>query len=95
MFTENLDAFLSDFGLDVVVEVSGQPVTLKGILDMPDATLGGLGQSTEYLLTMKTSDLAQVDEGQEVTVDGTLYAFRGPPSKVDDGKFSRVELIKL
>jgi hypothetical protein len=95
MFTENLDGFLSDFGLEVVVEVSGQTYTYIGILDMPDATLGGLGQSTEYLLTMKTSDFALLDEGQMVEIDGVQYALRGPSSKFDDGKFSRVELTKL
>lgn len=95
MFDENLDALFLDFGAEIVAVVGPTTYTFKGILDMPDQIIGGLAQSTEYLLTVKTSDIQNLTEDQNLTVDGASYRLRGPFRKIDDGILSRVELTKL
>lgn len=88
MITENLDTFLSDFGVAVVLgSVSG-----LGILDQPDQTLGGgLVQSTQYALTAKASVVGGAKAGDPITVGGIAYKVR-EVTKLDDGAFCRLLL---
>lgn len=88
--TENLDAFLQDFGVSVVLgSVSG-----LGVLDMPDQVVGGgLVQSTDYSLICKTADFGGATLGDAILVDGLAYEVRDV-NKIDDGRFCRLSLSR-
>lgn len=86
--TENLGAFLADFG----VSVTGPSNTSGlGILDSPDQVFGDpVGIiSTEYLLTVRTADFPGLKYGDEMTVDSNYFLVR-EAQKIDDGTFTRV-----
>lgn len=92
MITENLDTFLVDFGVEVVF--GGEKFV--GVLDAPDQIIGNsMSVSTEYLLTVKTSDISDDDfsHDESITVDGDSYKTR-EYRKIDDGKFARILLTK-
>lgn len=89
---ENLDVFFADFGVDVV---GPSPAAGKGILDQPDHVFGDDMRvaSTEYLLTVKTSDFPSLKFGDEVTIGTDTYSVR-EPLKSDDGALTKVLLSK-
>lgn len=91
MLSENLDAFLSDFGVTVIKGA----VSTTGVLDMPSEVIaGGMVITTDYALTIKTSALPSLQYGDALTVDGSAYTVR--ESKLqDDGQFSIVYLSKV
>lgn len=90
MFTEDLDTYFEDFG-DSVVFLGKEYI---GILDMPDQLIGdGHAVSTEYSLTVKTSDFPIVNHGDAITVKGEAYSVR-EIRKVDDGSLSKIHLQK-
>jgi hypothetical protein len=89
--TENLDAFLADFG----VSVTAGAVSALGILDMPGETVaGGMVISTEYMLTAKTSDFGSLLYGDSITVNGQSYQVR-EVLLLDDGKFCQLALTLI
>jgi hypothetical protein len=90
-FTENLDLFLMDFG----VPVTTGAVTGLGILDMPSQVVAdGMVLTTDYKLTVKTSQFGGLLYGDAITVDGVNYQVR-EAMKVDDGMFTELFLTKL
>jgi hypothetical protein len=90
VITEELDLFLSDFG----VSVSAGAVTGVGILDMPSQIVAdGMVLTTDYRLTVKTADFGGLIYGNTITVDGAVYTIR-EAMKVDDGKFTELMLTK-
>jgi hypothetical protein len=90
-FTEELDLFLSDFG----VPASAGAVTGFGVLDMPSQVVAdGMVLTTDYKLTVKTSVFGGLLYGDGITVDGVNYQVR-EAMKVDDGKFTELMLTKL
>jgi hypothetical protein len=90
-FTEDLDLFLSDFG----VPVSSGAVTGFGVLDMPSQVVAdGMVLTTDYKLTVRTSVFGGLLYGDGITVDGVNYQVR-EAMKVDDGKFTELMLTKL
>jgi hypothetical protein len=90
-FTEELDLFLSDFG----VPVSAGAVTGVGVLDMPSQVVAdGMVLTTDYKLTVRTSVFGGLLYGDGITVDGVNYQVR-EAMKVDDGKFTELMLTKL
>lgn len=90
-FTENLDLFLVDFG----VPVTTGAVTGLGILDMPSQVVAdGMVLTTDYKLTVKTSQFGGLLYGDAITVDGVNYQVR-EAMKVDDGVFTELFLAKL
>ena len=91
VLSENLDAFLSDFGVTVIKGA----VSTTGVLDMPSEVIaGGMVITTDYALTIKTSALPSLQYGDALTVDGSAYTVR--ESKLqDDGQFSIVYLSKV
>ena len=90
-FTEDLDVFLSDFGLAVIRD----GVSYKGILEQPDEIVAdGLVMTTDYELTGKTSELGSLVFDDIISVDGYNYKVR-QARKIDDGKFCTVSLNKL
>ena len=90
-FTENLDLFLMDFG----VPVTTGAVTGLGILDMPSQVVAdGMVLTTDYRLTVKTSQFGGLLYGDAITVDGVNYQVR-EAMKLDDGVFTELFLTKL
>ena len=90
-FTENLDAFLADFGVSVTTgAVSG-----LGILDMPmEVIAGDQVISVDYKLTVKTSEFGGLIYGDGITVAGVNYTVRSA-QPTDDGTFTDLYLMKL
>ena len=90
-FSEDLDLFLADFGVAVV---SGA-VTGLGILDMPSEIVAdGVVLTTDYKVTVKTSQFGGLIYGAGVTVDGVNYQVR-EAMKVDDGSFTELMLTRV
>ena len=94
-FDNDLDIFISEpFAQEV--EYSGG--TKLGILDMPDEIIAGdMVISTDYLLTVKTSDFSSVSLGDTVTTNlsGSSTAFEVRTKRmIDDGTFSQITLSK-
>lgn len=91
MLSENLDAFLGDFG----VTVTNGTVTTKGVLDMPSEVIaGGMVITTDYALTVKSSAFPGLQYGDALTVNGAAYTVREVRAQ-DDGQFSIVYLSKV
>jgi len=89
--TEDLSLFLTDFG----VTVTSGAVTGLGILDMPGQVVAGdMIITTDYRLTVKTSNFGGLIYGAEVTVDGVNYQVR-EAMKIDDGEFSELMLSRV
>ncbi|MEX8520070.1 MAG: hypothetical protein AB3X44_16290 [Leptothrix sp. (in: b-proteobacteria)] len=94
MFTENLNAFLADFGTPCAL--GGQPFV--GIFDMPDTqlTMGGASvQTTGYTLQVLTSDVVAlgITQGSAITVGGAAYFVR-ESNLLDDGAYTALVLYK-
>lgn len=91
MLSENLDAFLADFG----VPVTNGMTTTTGVLDMPSEVIaGGMVITTDYALTVKSSVYPDIKYGDALTVNGAAYTVREVRAQ-DDGKFSIVYLSKV
>jgi hypothetical protein len=87
-FSEELDAFLADFG----VSCTAGATTALGILDMPSQMLSdGMVLTTDYTLTARASKFGGLIRGDSITVDGTAYTVR-ETMLVDDGKFVQIAL---
>ena len=90
-FTENLDIFLADFG----VTVTNGIVTGVGVLDMPSEIVAdGVVLTTDYKVTVKTSDFGGLLYGDGVTVNGVNYTVRNA-MLIDDGSFTELSLMKI
>lgn len=88
--TENLDAFLADFG----VSVTAGAVSALGILDMPmEVIAGDQVLSTDYTLTARASDFGDLIYGSEVNVNGVPYTVR-ETRLIDDGAFCQIGLMR-
>lgn len=91
MITEDLSLFLNDFG----VTVTSGAVTGMGILDMPSQVVAdGMVLTTDYKLTVRTSEFGGLIYGAGVTVDGVNYQVR-EAMKIDDGQFTELMLTRL
>lgn len=90
-FTDDLDIFLADFG----VTVTNGIVTGVGVLDMPSEMIAdGVVLTTDYKLTVKTSDFGGLLYGDGLTVNGVNYTVRNA-MLVDDGSFTELSLMKI
>jgi hypothetical protein len=88
--TENLDAFLDDFG----VTCTAGAVTALGILDMPSQVLlSDAILSTDYTLTARASNFGSLKYGDAITVAGTAYTVR-ETQYIDDGAMVQLGLQK-
>ena len=91
MITEDLSLFLNDFG----VTVTSGAVSGMGILDMPSQIVAdGMVLTTDYKLTVRTSEFGGLIYGAAVTVDGVNYQVR-EAMKIDDGQFTELMLTRL
>ena len=90
MLSENLDVFLTDFGVPVTDGVTAT----TGVLDMPSEVIaGGMVITTDYALTIKSSVYPNLLHGDNLTVNGAAYKVREVRLQ-DDGLFSIVYLSK-
>ncbi|HEY5564228.1 MAG TPA: hypothetical protein VIL33_01470 [Rhodothermia bacterium] len=89
--TEDLDTYLADFGVTVVVgAVSG-----SGNFSAPDQIINGVSISTEYSVLVKYATFSAVAVfGASIAVDGTNYTIR-EVTREDDGAFARISLTKV
>ena len=91
MLSENLDAFLGDFG----VAVTDGTTKTTGVLDMPSEVIaGGMVITTDYSLTVKASVYPNLKYGDALTVNSVAYTVREVRAQ-DDGQFSTVYLSKV
>jgi len=83
--------FLADFG----VTVTSGAVSGMGILDMPSQIVAdGMVLTTDYRLTVRTSEFGGLIYGAAVTADGVNYQVR-EAMKIDDGQFTELMLTRL
>jgi hypothetical protein len=88
---EDLGVFLEDFG----VTVTSGAVSGLGILDMPGQVIAGeMIITTDYRLTVLTSEFGGLIYGAAVTVGGVNYQVR-EALKIDDGEFTELMLTRL
>ena len=89
-FTENLEAFLADFGASVTAgAISGM-----GILDMPGELIAdGMIITTDYTLRCEASKFGSLAYGTSVTVNSVAYTVR-ENRLIDDGAFCLMTLQK-
>jgi hypothetical protein len=97
MITEDLDIFLSDFG----VSITAGAVSGLGILDMPgEVVFDGVRESytgaisSQYMLTCRTDEFGWLGYGDQVNVDDVGYRVQ---EKLDitDGRFCRLLMEKV
>jgi hypothetical protein len=89
--TENLSAFLGDFG----VSCTSGATTALGILDMPGQVIAdGMVITTDYTLTALADNFGGLLYGDAITVDGVNYSVR-ETRRIDDGKMVEISLMKL
>ena len=90
-FTEDIDTFFGDFSENVFYNNA----TYKGILEQPDEILADdRVLSTDYQLTVKTTDLGSLAYNTEVEVSDVKYKVRSA-RKIDDGTLSVISLMKV
>jgi len=90
MFSENLDVFLNDFG----IEALWKDTRFLGVFDMPDEIIAqGVVLTTDYLFTVKSSDIVGIRDGDTLTIKNEQYFVRNI-KKIDSGDFSILSLHK-
>ena len=90
-FTEDIDTFFGDFCENVFYNNA----TYKGILEQPDEIVSDdRVLSTDYQLTVKTTDLGSLAYNTEVEVSDVKYKVRSA-RKIDDGTLSVISLMKV
>jgi hypothetical protein len=90
MFNENLNVFFNDFGVPVIRGTSN----FLGILEMPDELIAnGMAISTDFQLTVKTSDVPNLKYQEAMKVSGIDYTLK-EYLLVDDGKITKIILSK-
>ena len=90
-FTEDIDTFFGDFSENVFYNNA----TYKGILEQPDEIVADdRVLSTDYQLTVKTTDLGSLAYNTEVEVSDVKYNVRSA-RKIDDGTLSVISLMKV
>ena len=89
--TEDLSAFLADFG----VPASSRDSVAVVILDAPDANImGDRIQTTNYQITFRAADFPTLEHGDPIDVDGNPFSVI-TVSNVDDGAFKTAALQKV
>ena len=90
-FTEDIDTFFGDFSEDVFYDNA----TYKGILEQPDEIVADdRVLSTDYELTVKTTELGSLTFNTELEVSDVKYKVRSA-RKIDDGTLSVISLMKV
>ena len=90
-FTEDIDTFFRDFSEDVFYDNA----IYKGILEQPDEIVADdRVLTTDYQLTVKTSDLGSLEYNTQLEVSDVKYKVRSA-RKIDDGTLSVISLMKV
>ena len=90
-FTEDLNAFFVDFSENVFYDNE----TYKGILEQPDEVIAdGVVLTTDYQLTVKTTDLGTIAFDTQIEVSNVKYKVRNV-RKIDDGTLCKISLTKV
>ena len=90
-FTEDINTFFVDFAEDVIYET----IRYKGILEQPDELIAdGIVMTTDYELTVKSSELGNLDFDTVIEVSNVKYKVRNV-RKIDDGTLSKISLTKV
>ena len=90
-FTEDLDTFFIDFK-DSVIYDNAEYIAF---LDEPDEMIAdSVVLTTDYQLTVKTSDLGSLEYNTELEVSDVKYKVRSA-RKIDDGTLSVISLMKV
>ena len=90
-FIEDTNSFLEHFSVDVFFDGK----RYKGIFEQPDEIIAdGLVMTTDYQLTVKTSDLGSLIFDNVVEINKEKYKVRNA-RKTDDGTFCLVSLMKV
>ena len=90
-FTEDINTFFEDFAEDVIYET----IRYKGILEQPDELIAdGIVMTTDYELTVKSSELGNLDFDTVIEVSNVKYKVRNV-RKIDDGTLSKISLTKV
>ena len=90
-FTENINTFFVDFAEDVIYET----IRYKGILEQPDELIAdGVVMTTDYELTVKSSELGNLDFDTVIEISNVKYKVRNV-RKIDDGTLSKISLTKV
>tara|TARA_R100000781_G_scaffold107624_1_gene71901 strand:- start:298 stop:591 length:294 start_codon:yes stop_codon:yes gene_type:complete len=90
-FTEDINTFFVDFAEDVIYET----IRYKGILEQPDELIAdGIVMTTDYELTVKSSELGSLDFDTVIDVSNVKYKVRNV-RKIDDGTLSKISLTKV
>ena len=90
-FTEDLNAFFVDFSENVFYDNA----TYKGILEQPDEVIAdGVVLTTDYELTVKTTDLGTIAFDTQIEVSNVKYKVRNV-RKIDDGTLCKILLTKV
>ena len=90
-FTEDLNAFFVDFSENVFYDNE----TYKGILEQPDEVIAdGVVLTTDYELTVKTTDLGTIAFDTQIEVSNVKYKVRSV-RKIDDGSLCKISLSKV
>ena len=90
-FTEDLNAFFVDFSENVFYDNE----TYKGILEQPDEVIAdGVVLTTDYELTVKTTDLGTIAFDTQIEVSNVKYKVRNV-RKIDDGTLCKISLTKV
>lgn len=91
-FEGDIDGMLEDFGVELLF--NDIPATV--IFDKPDQVLfGGDALGTDYQITFKSSELSDLVDGSEVTINSEAYKVRGAPAKQSDGLITIASLSKV
>ena len=90
-FKEDIDTFFGDFSESVFYDGT----TYKGILEQPDEIVADdRVLTTDYQLTVKSTDLGSLAYNTEVEVSDVKYKVRSA-RKIDDGTLSVISLMKV
>ena len=85
-FTEDINTFFGDFSENVFYDNE----TYKGILEQPDEVIAdGVVLTTDYELTVKTTDLGTIAFDTQIEVSNVKYKVRNV-RKIDDGTLSKI-----
>jgi|TARA_Y100000114_G_scaffold84315_1_gene77840 hypothetical protein len=90
-YSEDLNAFFGDFSENVFYDNA----TYKGILEQPDEIVADdRVLTTDYQLTVKTSDFGSLAYDTQIEVSNVKYKVRSS-RKIDDGTLSVISLMKV
>jgi hypothetical protein len=98
MIAEDLSIYFADHAVPAAWNPSGgaPQKTADVILDEPDElVLGEQVIVSNRQITYASTDLAGLDEGETLTVDGMLYRVRERPKRIDDGRLMTALISKV